>query len=98
VNKGVYRIHKVSSGQPRETQDVIGTIEKVHEKLNAWSETLPPDIKLVNGIARGRSVALLHLLHNQVAHPNHIFEMTTKVSDSGIDVYSNDETVVATRS
>jgi len=78
VNKGVYRIRKVSSGQPRETQDVIKTIEKVHEELNAWGETLPPDIKLVDGIARGRSVALLHLLHNQVAHPNHIFVMTTK--------------------
>lgn len=86
------------SGQPRETQDVIKTIEKVHEELNAWSETLPPDIKLVNGIARGRSVALLHLLHNQVAHPNHIFVITTKVSDSGADVYPNNETVVATRS
>lgn len=95
MNKGVYRIRKVPSGQPRETQDVIKTIEKVHEELNAWSETLPPDIKLVNGIARGRSVALLHLLHNQVAHPNYIFVIATKVSDSGADVYSNNETVVA---
>ncbi|KAG0136434.1 hypothetical protein HOY82DRAFT_599049 [Tuber indicum] len=62
----VYRIRKVPSGPLRETQDVIKTIEKVHEELSAWSETLPPEIKLVNGISRERSVVLLHLLHNQM--------------------------------
>ncbi|KAG0633044.1 hypothetical protein HOY80DRAFT_1141707 [Tuber brumale] len=66
VVSGVYRIRKVPSGQLRETQDVIKTIEKVHEELSAWSETLPPEIRLVDGIAEERSVVLLHLLHNQM--------------------------------
>ncbi|RPB01169.1 hypothetical protein L873DRAFT_691237 [Choiromyces venosus 120613-1] len=62
----VYRIRKVVSGQSRETQDVIKTIEKVHEELNAWSENLPAEIRLESGISRERSVVLLHLLHNQM--------------------------------
>ncbi|CUS13504.1 unnamed protein product [Tuber aestivum] len=78
VASRVYRIRKGPPGQPGERQDVIKTIERVHEELNTWSETLPPEIKLVNGVARERSVVLLHLLHNQVVYPDPILVIPAK--------------------
>ncbi|KAI5845059.1 fungal-specific transcription factor domain-containing protein [Morchella snyderi] len=65
VNK-VYRVRKTTSGFGRDIGDVVGVIENIHKDLRSWEESLPPELKLINGVARGRSVLLLHFLYNQL--------------------------------
>lgn len=50
----------------RESDGVIGIIERIHSDLRSWNETLTPELKLVGVVARGRSVLLLHFLYNEV--------------------------------